>query len=1030
MSLARKIIHRPAAAGIPQGVRVRRAAVLLLLLPLFLPLQAQQYAFAQFTTSDGLAQSQVRCIAQDTEGYLWFGTLGGASRFDGSVFTNHALQEGLPEAQVNALLCTADGTVWLGAGGSLVERRGRTMRSVDLPPYAQGGKITALAQGPEGTLYIATDGAGVLVLRGGAVRALEGYPTDTAFNARALLALPDGRLLVGLRNGLLAWQRGTCTTIALGGVPLHVSALARAPNGDLWVGTTGYGLYGLLADGRTVEYDEENGLLQNNVRSVLVDRSGRVWACTKFGLSVVDLAAADERSRIRAFTVHQGLPNDNIWSGFQDLEGNLWFGTDGAGVLRYAGDRFVTWTVKDGLCSDQVMTIVPDAAGDLWLGTYGSGICRMDGMAMVSTLDGLPNNTIWCGLRSRDGSLWFGTSDGLAHLVNGLVVPLDSAHALAGTRVLALYEDPDGRRWCGTRDGLVAQEPGGALRWYPAGPGGPGRSVRSIVPDGRGGLWLATDEGVDHLDAKGITRLGTTSGLSDRTVFCLLNDARGRLWAGTSNGLNVLVDGRFRTVRPGQDFGSNYIDLLALDPQGRLWVGTNNGLYRGDPDSLAVERGMLEHFTLSDGLRSLECNQNAVLVDARGHLLVGTAAGLLRYAPDRESPRTGPHPPTLHLLGVRSFLQSSDWKGQCDSLDAAGLPQGLRLPYRRNHITIDFTGISLSDPGQVRYRYRLLGADTAWLPATEARFASWSNLPQGDYTFEVIAAGRDGTWSAPHRFSFRILPPFWMRGWFFLTCAAALASIVLGITRYRSRQRQRHERTRQLMLRSRMLQLEQQALNANMNRHFIFNALNSIQYYINRQDRATANRYLTSFAKLIRRNLDASQSDTTTLAEELERLDLYLVLEHMRFKDRFRYEVRVEPAVDLRAIHIPAMMLQPYVENSIWHGILPTERPGLVRIQVGPGAPGRVVVEVADDGIGVDRSRARKSGESDHISRGIEITKGRADVLRRLDLADIRIQGPEQVQGPDGAVLGTRVRIDLPARGGAERSSTVLQNDQ
>jgi LytS/YehU family sensor histidine kinase len=225
-----------------------------------------------------------------------------------------------------------------------------------------------------------------------------------------------------------------------------------------------------------------------------------------------------------------------------------------------------------------------------------------------------------------------------------------------------------------------------------------------------------------------------------------------------------------------------------------------------------------------------------------------------------------------------------------------------------------------------------------------------------------------------------------------------------------------------------MLQLEQQALNANMNRHFIFNALNSIQYYINRQDRQAANRYLTSFAKLIRRNLDASQTDTTTLAEELERLELYLVLEHMRFKDKFRYEVKVDPSVDLQAIRIPAMMLQPYVENSIWHGILPTDRPGVVRILVEASAPGRVVVEVVDDGIGVEHSRTRRSGEGDHISRGIEITKGRADVLRRLDLTDIRIEGPEQLHGPQGEVLGTRVRIDLPSRNGAERSPSGLQN--
>jgi len=219
------------------------------------------------------------------------------------------------------------------------------------------------------------------------------------------------------------------------------------------------------------------------------------------------------------------------------------------------------------------------------------------------------------------------------------------------------------------------------------------------------------------------------------------------------------------------------------------------------------------------------------------------------------------------------------------------------------------------------------------------------------------------------------------------------------------------------MLRSRMLQLEQQALNANMNRHFVFNALNSIQYHINKQDRATASRYLTSFAKLIRKNLDASQNDTTSLAEELERLELYLTLEHMRFKDKFRYTVHVDKDVDSNHVQLPAMMLQPYVENSIWHGILPMERQGEVRITVRTSGADRVAVVIEDDGVGVDRSLGSKqNAPSDHISRGIEITKGRADVLRKLDLSDIRIQGPDQRNDPvTGTVLGTSVTIDLPA---------------
>ncbi len=950
-------------------------------------------------------------MAQDARGYLWFGTLGGASRFDGRVFENHALQEGLPDAHVSAMALDAQGTLWLASGTYLVRRVGDRWEREALPQSNGGARILGLSVGADDRLYIGTDGGGMFVRGPKGSEALPGYPVDTAAHVRSLLVLKDGRLLIGLRNGLLLYDDGGCEAIPLGDPePKGVSALAQGHDGSWWVGTFFDGLYHILPDGTQEEYDEESNLLRDNVRSLLVDDQGRLWVGTKFGLNLF------EDGRLRVFTIHQGMPNDNIWCAFQDREGNVWFGTDGAGALRYAGDRFTTFTVRDGLCSDLVMNITADAQGDLWLGTYDNGVCRMDGMAMVNTLDGLPNNTVWSGLCDRNGTLWFGTSEGLARIERGVVQPLPGGAALARQRVLSLYEDRSGRIWAGTREGLSAIGPGEQVRHYPAGDDGPGRSVRDIIGDEKDRLWLATEQGLYLFDNGRSQRWTTADGLSDDNVMCILRDDAGRVWAGTSNGISCLVDGAFRIMRFASDFGSNYIDLLLHDERGRIWAGTNNGIFIFHPDSILADPTAHKHITLNDGLRSLEFNLNAGLSDGRGRLFLGSASGMVFHDVRRHGDPPPPPPPPIHINRLRSFLQSTDWAGQCDSLDTHGLPVGLELAYRRHYLTFDYTGISLGAPERVLYRYRLLGLDDEWLPPTDARFASWSNLPHGEYTFEVMAALRGGEWSSPASFSFMIAPPFWLRWWFFLLVLASMAAALFAIARYRAIRRARAERTKQLMLRSRMLQLEQQALNANMNRHFVFNALNSIQYHINRQDRATASRYLTSFAKLIRKNLDASQNDTTTLAEELERLELYLTLEHMRFKDRFRYTIQVEPGVNAGQVRLPAMMLQPYVENSIWHGILPMQHQGSVDIRVATAGADRVEVIIEDDGVGVEYSLRTKDGTSgDHISRGIEITKGRADVLRRLSIMDIRITGPDQRHHPEtGATLGTSVTIGLP----------------
>ena len=200
-----------------------------------------------------------------------------------------------------------------------------------------------------------------------------------------------------------------------------------------------------------------------------------------------------------------------------------------------------------------------------------------------------------------------------------------------------------------------------------------------------------------------------------------------------------------------------------------------------------------------------------------------------------------------------------------------------------------------------------------WYPPTKATFATYSNLPHGVYAFKVIAENAEGQWTpTPAIFNFEIKPAFWQTQWFVSLCVFLFILIVLLIYKWRLSVIKRKQHTQQLEYKSQLLSLEQKALNASMNRHFIFNALNSIQYYINSKDKLSANKYLTSFAKLIRKNLDSSQKNMIPLSEELERLQLYLQLEHMRFKNKFEYELLIDEAVDVDNIQVPTMLLQPY----------------------------------------------------------------------------------------------------------------------
>jgi len=197
-----------------------------------------------------------------------------------------------------------------------------------------------------------------------------------------------------------------------------------------------------------------------------------------------------------------------------------------------------------------------------------------------------------------------------------------------------------------------------------------------------------------------------------------------------------------------------------------------------------------------------------------------------------------------------------------------------------------------------------------------------------------------------------------------------------------------------------------------MNRHFIFNALNSIQYYINTQDKKQANQYLTNFAALVRKNLDSAQVDTISLRDELDRLQLYMNLEQMRFKDRFEFSISLDEHLDAESLLVPSMILQPFVENSIMHGILPSERKGIISININSNNDD-LRFELFDNGIGIENSLKQKSVTTAHVSNGMKITRQRMELLKTMTKLNYSVEGPFQAVN-ETEVIGTYVIITLP----------------
>ncbi len=974
------------------------------------PLRAQHYNFINYSTESGLAQSQVRAIAQDRNGFLWLGTMAGLSKYDGKKFINYSIQNGLINNQIFSLAVDRKMGLWIGTMGGLNFFDGRKFSSYLFKDEMAENIVNAIAQDRSGALWLATDGAGLCRFSEGEFS----YFTETEGIAgntvRALCVDKNGTLWIGTKNGICFYTDGKFGRLDTNIVqPHNVSHIFMDKQKHLWFSTFGEGVYEY--DGSTFKnYNESQGLINDWIRSAIEDSDGNIWFAAKFGLCKFD------GQDFMRFTEAEGLPVDNTNIVFEDKERNIWIGSDGKGLCKFLGETFTYLTTKDGLSSNIVLSVLEDKDNNLWFSTFGKGITKKTGTATeVYTIEqGLNNNTVWASLRDRHNRLWFCTSDGISMFDGKRFKNYGVNNGLSARIVYSICEDHLGRLWFGTTAGVSVFD-GTSFKNYLHGEDNIGKDVTSIVEDQDHRLWFATKNGLYKLDGKGFSRFTTSDGLCNNNLFSLVVDKDNHLWIGTRAGINYYDGKVFYKILIDDIFNSNNICFLAMDKKRMLWIGTNSGVYVLDSrEYIRTRKTKFRHYTIFDGLPGMECNQNAAFQDHLGNIWMGTTEGVIKYDPNIKNFHSNNLEPVTHISGVRLFLKDTNWTKFSATVDpVTHLPLDLKVNYQTRHFTFDYLGIKLSNPSSVRYKYQLEGFDDAWSAATDANFATYSNLPSGTYTFKVISGDVMGNWNkTPVTFSFQILPPFWTRWWFIALCVAAGLLIIWGIFKLRVKEIRKKHQTQQLEYKSRLMQLEHQSLNSSMNRHFIFNALNSIQYYMNNEDKLSAHKYLSRFAKLIRMNLDSSMSNLVPVSEEIDRLDLYLQIELMRFADKFEYHIYIADDVDVESIEIPPMLLQPYVENCILHGILPSEKHGRIDIRVEHNTQQQVIFSVQDNGIGIEESKRRKmSKHIPHVSRGTSITTQRIQLLGAMNNIDISINGPFELKDENGQVLGTRVEL-------------------
>lgn len=964
----------------------------LLLLYLLLPLSsiAQDYSYTNYNTKEGLTGSTVYCIAQDQDKFLWFGTETGLSRFDGTHFKNFTTADGLPDNEILKLFVDSRNRIWMiPFRYSICYYWKGKIYNEHNDPLLKKIKIEGLIR------KVLEDNRGnILILETYAYHVIENdsivHTTREINNQRFSCAdagiNPKGNFQIYLNSGKSSgiydeWHDGQSH--------IYECALYMKKrfyeNGELSLSSFPSDLQAVKKIDSILFYckkDDEIFGIKLPERFVNMERLN-----DSLFIINADYRCIIYNHVLRKIT-HEFLPGYKVTAMMQDHEKNYWFATLGDGIFRLGSTAFKNLQFRDNnkpLPVFSIYTIGPNiyvGTDRLLLWVYNR---HTENIQKHRIKPELPEGRIYClAADPQEKKLFVGTDMGLYLFSNKIryLFPTTSVKALSisntryivstANEVYAKNIDDEefhdsSRIWrlrstsaafynedylVGTVNGLYKVKANKEIvpfnEQYPLLSG----RISSIVRADNGVFWIATyGEGI--------------VGFKDDSVFTNISMKNG---LSSNSCRNLFIQGD------------------------QLWVGTDRGLNK---ISLDNDKYAITTYNYTDGLGSNIIN--SVFVED-SIVYVGTPVGLTFFN-EKEVKRSSDI--FLRITGINSSDRIWDFD-----------TTGFILPPRNNNIRFEFVGLSFRSAGDIIYKYRLLGLDSAW-KTTRETFLSYPSLPAGGYELQLVAINKFGVESDMRSIAFEIEAKLLQKAWFRLVLLLVAASCIwMAVWFYIKRiERKQKEEAAKVQ---KMTELEQMALRSQMNPHFIFNSLNSIQQYVMEKDIAGANRVITGFSSLMRQTLDFSSKQEITLREELQYLITYLELEKVRMENKFEYEIQVEPGLKEEDYYVPSMFLQPFVENSIRHGMrYRMDKSGLIIIDV-KVQDDQLVCVVEDNGVGRKiAGRYKKDFGVQWTSKGMSLTADRIEMFNKINAGKIEMM-IDDLMDDAGNPSGTRVTIKFP----------------
>jgi len=772
-------------------------------------LLSQKYFFKRYSIEEGLSQSKVYCIIQDSRGYIWMGTDGGGlSRFDGVNFETFTKTDGLSDNVVRSMFEDSKKNIWIGTGNGLTLYNGFEFVAIGKEEGLNGSTVLKIIEGSDGIIWAGTNDGGLSGLTIGDSIVITNYTNEDGLissnfvfdiyedaEKKLWLGMVGGVNIIEFGDDPLSEIETIFTPEFESGSIVSVISIEPGHEGSVWLGTYGDGLFSAIQSSDRKSYVIKPSVINREIPGLFIwdilnRKDGELWIATDKN-GVIRLR---DNKITGMFNREKGLPSNQILDIMVDNEGNCWFASFGQGAIMFGDERFISYNQSEGLTGNQVLGLLFDT-DDIFYVTTEEGFLRFRNengrirrLSYFTSGNGL-NDKGANAIIKKDKQIWIGTNNGINILDDSGISEFSMNSELPDRKINCLLADSKDNVWIGTNGGygkfsdnnlfILSQEEGLIHN-----------EVQTIIEDSKGRIWMGTIGGLVRLEGDTYTDFNTEDGLSFLRINCLAEDPAGNIWVGTFGGGIFKFNNNNETapisvIATKGILSSNTINSLLFLNDTILIAGNDKGF-----DLLGLDKDQLItnaiHFGLNDGFTG-ENNINSVTKDKDGLVWFGTKNGLVKFNPaldDKDLDKPG-----AFITDLKLFFEEVDWIQKGFSLVKwSSLPENLVLSHNDNHVTFELTGFSYHNPEDLVFSYSLEPQSKEWSPYSSQREIQFPGLTPGSYIFKVKAKNKYGMVGETTAYTFSIKPPFWQTTWFVFSLIVILIVGIIVFIRLRERQ--------------------------------------------------------------------------------------------------------------------------------------------------------------------------------------------------------------------------------------------------